>query len=215
MWALAQLGADERIPDATLQATVPRLHPEGVRQVLVEWVRRALRSKVLADPPRRPGDPRPLRFAAIDGKNVYTGKEASNEYSQPIHPRQGFVRYLNRVLRVPGSSPGQALWIGPGPRLVLDQRPITADSNDMGTLIPLLEQMEESYGDMSFLEGITVDAGMTSKDNAAAIDAQGLAYVMSLKGNQPDPGLDPGPARAAAPGADDAPGGREPGALSG
>lgn len=176
--ALAQLGAGVRIPDATLQATVPQVKPEGIRQVLVDWVRQALRNKVLDDPPRRPGDPRPLRFAAIDGKNVYTGKEASNKYSQRTRPGGVLVRYLNRVLRV--------LWIGPGPRLVLDQRPIAADSNDMGTLIPLLEQMEESYGDMSFLEGISVDAGMTSKKNADAIDARSLAYVMSLKGNQPE-----------------------------
>lgn len=176
--ALAQLGAGVRIPDSTLQAAVPRVKPEGVREVLVNWVRQALRNKVLDDPPRRPGDPRPLRFAVIDGKNVYTGKEASNEYSQRIRPRVGPVRYLNRVLRV--------LWIGPGPRLVLDQRPIAADSNDMGTLIPLLKQMEESYGELSFLEGVSVDAGMTSRENADAINARGLAYVMGLKGNQPE-----------------------------
>jgi hypothetical protein len=176
--ALASLGATERIPDATLQAVLPGVSPEGVRPVLVHWVRTALRSKVVDDPPRAPGTPRPLRFAAVDGKNVYTGLVPSNIYSQRVVPRSGSVRYLNRVLRV--------LWLGPGPRLVLDQRPIEASSNDMGTLLPLLEQLEASYGSLSFLEGLSVDAGMTSRDNAEAIDQRGLAYVMGLKGNQPE-----------------------------
>ena len=37
--ALAPLGAGVRIPDATRQAVLPRLHPEGVRQVLIGWNR--------------------------------------------------------------------------------------------------------------------------------------------------------------------------------
>jgi Transposase DDE domain len=176
--ALARLGAPERIPDATLQEVLPGIPPEGVRPVLVDWVRHALRSKVLDDPPRAPGTPRPLRFAAVDGKKVYTGQEPSNRHSQRVVPPHGPVRYLNRVLRV--------LWLGPGPRLVLDQRPVEARSNDMGTLLPLIEQLEASYGSLAFVEGFSVDAGMTSRENAAALDRRGLAYLMGLKANQPE-----------------------------
>lgn len=100
--ALAAVGALVRIPDSTLQEVLPEVHPEGVRPVLVHWVCQALRSKVLDDPPRAPGTPRPLRFAAVDGKNVYTGQVPSNGYSQCVVPRYGPVRYLNRVLRTFG-----------------------------------------------------------------------------------------------------------------
>lgn len=176
--ALVALGATKRIPDATLQEVLPGVHPTGLRPVLVHWVRQALRGKVFDDPPRPPGTPRPFRFAAVDGKNVYTGQAAANIHAQRVVPRYGPVRYLHRVLRV--------LWLGPGPRVVLDQRPIEATSNDMATLLPLLEQLEASYGALSFLAGLSVDAGMTSRDNAAAIDKRGLAYVMGLKANQPE-----------------------------
>ena len=56
----------------------------------------------------------------------------------------------------------------------------------MGTLIPLLEQLEASYGSLAFVEGLRVDAGMTSRGNAAAIDRRGLASLMGVKANQPE-----------------------------
>jgi hypothetical protein len=132
--ALASRGGTERIPDATLQAVLPGVSPEGGRPVLVHWVRTALRSKGVDDPPRAPGTPRPLRCAAVDGKQVSTGLVPSTIYSQRVVPRSGSVRYVKRGFRVLG--------LGPGPRLVLAQRPIAASSNDMGTLLPLLEQLE-------------------------------------------------------------------------
>jgi hypothetical protein len=95
-----------------------------------------------------------------------------------VVPSPGPVRSRNRVLRVLG--------LGPGPRVVLDQRPIAASSNAMGTLSPLLEPREARYGALSFWEGRSVEAGMPSRDNAAALDQRGVASVLGLKGNQPE-----------------------------
>jgi hypothetical protein len=141
-----------------------------VRPGWVDGGRHALRSKGLEAPPRAPGTPRPRRCAAVDGKNVSTGPQPAHRHAQRVVPPQGPVRSRHRGLR--------GVWLGPGPRLGLAQRPVEARSHALGTRSPLMEQWEARDGSLALVEGCSVAAGMTSRENAAALDRRGLAYLL-------------------------------------
>ena len=112
---LAALGATERIPDATLQEVLPGVLPGGLRPVLVGWIRQALRSKVLDDPPRAPGTPRSM------------GKMSIRARAPPIAPRsvwrRAMVRYAISIGCDAccgwGRGPGWCSISGPLPLIVM------------------------------------------------------------------------------------------------
>ena len=55
----------------------------------------------------------------------------------------------------------------------------------MGSLPQFIERLVEAYGTETLFEVVTVDAGMTSAENARVISGANLRYMMAIKDNQP------------------------------
>ena len=167
-----RLGIPRRVPDSTLAHIYSRLDDEaGLRRVLIEDIKRANRRKAL-QPTRLP-----IGVAAIDGKTIWCDKKpvddpACQDMSQDEHPCFR-LHALHAVLVSATSQP------------CIDQMLVPAETNEMGALPDFLQQLSKSYGRTSWVEVVTMDAGMTSADNARAATAALLRYVMAVKGTQP------------------------------
>ena len=155
------------IPDATLQWILPQVDPTEVRQVLVDSVRAEVRRKSVTTPAGA------LRTLAIDGKCLWSGRRGGCKACQG----QGGLRG-HRVVR--------ALLTSARPRILLDQRTLAADENEMGAFTAFWAQLCQTYGRLHLFEVVTLDAGYGSRHNASLIDGAGYGYVLALKDNQPE-----------------------------
>jgi hypothetical protein len=163
------LGIPRRVPDSTLANLFSRLDDEpGLRDVLVADIRRAHRRKAL-EPTELP-----ISTVAIDGKTIWCGrKEVDDPACLGMHHRdQTYYRLhaLHAVLISTSSQP------------CLDQMLVPKETNEMGALPQFVEGLVDAY---SFVEAVTVDAGMTSAENARMFANNGLRYVMAVKDSQP------------------------------
>lgn len=160
-----------RLPDTTVYDLLPRLDPETLRQTLVQQVHSLWRKKRLSPVGL------PCGVAAIDGKAVGTLNHHAAGWGQKHHrDHDGSPYWLVRVLRaVLTSSAGKT---------ALEQRPIPADTNEMGCFAQMLDLLLKDFG--ALIEIFTVDAGMTCKEHAARVHAAHKGYVMAVKGNQPE-----------------------------
>jgi predicted transposase YbfD/YdcC len=166
-----RFGIPRRVPDSTLAAFFTRLRDEaGLRQVLVDDIKQARQRKAL-EPTELP-----ISAAAIDGKTIWCGKHAVKDPACQAMPQEEQSYYRLHALHVVLTS------VATQP--CIDQLLVPKETNEMGALPQLLNQLVEAYG-KSFIEVVTLDAGMTSSDNARAITASEMRYVMAVKETQP------------------------------
>jgi len=168
-----KLDIARRVPDSTLARFFSRLDDEeGLRQVLVDDIKRAKRRKAL-EPVTLP-----ISVLAIDGKTLWTGHEPVDDpacQTQKDDDERADYRIhtLHAVVVTAASQP------------CIDQLLVPGKTNEMGSLPEFVERLVEAYGSGSLFEVISVDAGMTSIGNARMIATAELRYMMALKDNQP------------------------------
>ncbi|MFZ1957608.1 MAG: transposase, partial [Methanoregula sp.] len=165
-------GITRRVPDSTLGDFLAVLDPQGLRrhlhrQVLAEHRRKALEPTVV-----------PIRAISIDGKTVATLAEEANKDCQKQSPEGQDPYWLYRVARATLVSSSAALCI--------DQEAIPAETNDMGVFAKFFARLEKTYRRADLYELVSTDAGFTSEANARQVDEAGKAYMMAIKGNQPE-----------------------------
>jgi hypothetical protein len=68
----------------------------------------------------------------------------------------------------------------------IDQEAIPAETNDMGVFASFFAKLEKTYRRANLYELVSTDAGFTSEANARQVDSAGKAYMMAIKGNQPE-----------------------------
>lgn len=166
-----RFGIPRRVPDSTLARFFSRLDDEtGLRDVLIGDIKRAQRRKAL-EPTALP-----INAAAIDGKTIWCGRHEVDDPACQKMPQesQDFFRLhaLHAVLISVASQP------------CIDQMLVPKETNEMGALPTFIENLVTAYG-KSFIEVVTVDAGMTSAENAQMMTDNELRYVMAVKGTQP------------------------------
>ena len=166
-----RLGIERRVPDSTLARLWGRFDDEGgLRRVLIDDVKRAHRRKSL-----RP-ELLPIGVVAVDGKTIWTGKRLLNDPACQDNSQAGKPAFrlhaLHGVLVSAASKP------------CIDQMLVPAKTNEMGALPEFVLQLSDSYAHTSLFEVMTVDAGMTSSENARVITEAKLRYVMAVKGCQ-------------------------------
>ena len=159
-----------RIPDTTMQDKIIKIEWEPLVGFLASGVKEAAHNHEL--------DLKgfPYHQMAIDGKSVSISKMEVGEFSQRIE-KDGKTFYNNRVLRAMSVSSEVKLFMG--------QRAICGKTAETSELIPFLSELEKFYGNTNLMDVISVDAGMTSKDNADYIrNIIKKHYIMALKGPQ-------------------------------
>lgn len=160
-----------RVPDTTLYDLLVRLEPAPLRLELRRQVKTLARSKALV-----PAD-LPCGVMAIDGKGLGQLTHDAKGSAQKAHRAHDHSPYwLARVMR--------AVLTSAVAKPALDQMSIPGDTNEMGVFQEFFAAQVAAYGDL--FELVTVDAGMTSKDNADWVEAHHKGYVMALKDNQPE-----------------------------
>ena len=149
------------------------LKTEDFRPLLHRQVRSLYRAKALEP------EGFPCHVIAIDNKTLYYGAKRLNAHCQKTHdshPRQ--VRFHLRVLR--------AVLVSSPLKVALDQQVTPPKKNDMSFFGSFLKGLEQLYGRGLLARAIvSVDAGMTSLENATQLHDGGYGYVMALKENQP------------------------------
>lgn len=155
------------VPDSTLAYTLERIDPRPARAVLRQQVQAMLRAKTL-----RPVD-LPMGILAIDGKTVWTGDHCGDAMCQ-LQDEVWNLRAMRAVLTSAPSRP------------CIDQDFIPPKTNEMGHFPAFWRALVTTWKHTDLFGAVTLDAGYTSKDNAAVIDADGYGYVMRVKDNQPE-----------------------------
>jgi len=162
-----------RIADTTLYDFVHRLSVEELRRLQHRQVRTLFRSKSLSPATL------PCGVASFDGKGLGALEhDAEGSAQKGIRVHDGTPYFLARTLR--------AVLTSAAAKPALDQVSIPAETNEMGLFPQFFAQVRSAYGGLDLFEIVTVDAGMTSKHNADVIVAADCAYVMALKGTQPE-----------------------------
>ena len=183
------LGLGRRIPDTTLSEFVCGLKTAGLQNVLLEMSKRMHRRKSLDGLTRD----LPIRMLSIDGK--YDRAFVS------IREGETEAAFLERVRRdspyfqADETMKGRRLYgevrtssvclVGNGQATYLDCVPVRAETNEMGMFPEVLARIEANWGNTWQIELLSVDAGMTSLDNATLVDRANLGYLMAVKDNQP------------------------------
>ena len=170
--ARRRFGIDRRVPDSTLGDALSRIDPLPLRDPLHALVRAEHRRKALLPTVV------PIGAVSIDGKENGRFDErfhpACQEQTGPDGKPQFAFRVLNSTL------------ISAAAALCIDQVPIAADTNEMGTYMPVVDALLNAYGRSDLIELVMSDSGMTSEKNARYTNDKQLAYVMAIKGNQPE-----------------------------
>ena len=120
----------------------------------------------------------PIRAISIDGKTVATLSEEANKDCQKHNPEGQAPYWLYRVAR--------ATLISSTAALCIDQEAIPAETNDMGVFASFFAKLEKTYRKANLYELVSTDAGFTSEANARQVDNADKAYMMAIKGNQPE-----------------------------
>lgn len=157
----------QRTPDTTLRDLLVEMPLDNLRKLLYKQVRAAHRRKQL--------DPRglPCGVVAIDGKYTST-RLPDDTYAQRQKDRSWVVRTLSASL-VSARAP-----------VFIDAMPIPKERNEESAFEAALDDLLDAYKNLNLFEVLTADAGLASEANAAKINACGLGYVFTLKGNQPE-----------------------------
>jgi hypothetical protein len=167
-----KLGIPRRVPDSTLARLYGRLRDEtGLRQVLVDDIKRAHRRKAL-EPTQLP-----IGVVAIDGKTIWCGRKPVKDPACQAMPQTDRTYFRLHALH--------AVLVSTAAQPCIDQLLVPAETNEMGALPSFLKRLTQAYRRISLLEVVTLDAGMTSAENARVVTENELRYVMALKETQP------------------------------
>lgn len=162
-----------RAPDTTLWDLLPQLDVGELRAKLHQQVRGAWRRKALTPVEL------PCGVVAIDGKGLGALEHDADGVAQKNYrSHDGTPYWLARSLR--------AVLTSADARPCLDQMPIAARSNEMSSFAAFFAELMRVYGAGDLFEIVTVDAGLTSRANADLVAAADKAYLMALKGTQPE-----------------------------
>jgi len=162
-----------RVPDTTLWQLMGKLRPQELRAKNQAQVRAAWRSKSLSPVGL------PCGVVAIDGKGLGALEHDAEGTAQKAHrSHDGSPYWLSRALRAVLTS-AQA-------KPCLDQVSIGSKTNEMASFGAFFDELVGAYGAGDLFEIVSVDAGMTSHANADRVHAANKAYVMALKGTQPE-----------------------------
>jgi len=169
---LRRLGVRRRLPDSTLGDVLSAVAPQALLdhlhwQVRAEHRRKALEPTVL-----------PVGVVAIDGKTPAVLKEAANPYCQLQSGDDEKERYVYRVLN--------ATLISCSATVCIHQKPIPAQTNEMGAFADFFDEMDSIYGRSNIYKVITTDAGVLSQEHCRKLDKADYGYILALKGNNPD-----------------------------
>ncbi|MCK5805232.1 MAG: ISAs1 family transposase [Lentisphaeria bacterium] len=173
------------ISDTTLDTEVRRLDVKSLRHRLHERVRDFYRSKMLQPVGL------PCGIATLDGKNLATlnhdaggtghARSTKNEkwHRKPAEEaKRGKNYYLMPALR--------AVLTSSEAKVCIDQLALPPGTGESTSFGQMVEDLHRAYGRSGMFEVIDGDAGLTSLANANAINRLGYAYILGLKGNQPD-----------------------------
>lgn len=168
-----RFGIRRRVPDSTLAHLLTKLGDEaGLRQALVDQIRRAERRKALA-PVRLP-----INMVVIDGQTIWcSNKEIDDPASQKATHDNGKTYYRLHALH--------AVLVSAATQPCIDQLLVNGKTNEMGKYQPFVRRLVSTYGRSDRVELIASDAGMTSSANAKHTASLNRAYLMGVKENQP------------------------------
>lgn len=162
-----------RVPDTTLWQLLGRLDPRELRAKNRAQVRAAWRSKSLAPVGL------PCGVIAVDGKGLGALEHDAEGSAQKAHrSHDGTPYWLARTLR--------AVLTSAEAKPCLDQVAIGSKTNEMASFGAFFDDLVAAYGAGDLFEIVTMDAGMTSRANADRVHAANKAYVMAIKGTQPE-----------------------------
>lgn len=194
----AALELDGHIADNTLGTLLPRLPVYELRRCLHRHIKAEWRRKRLRPDRQRFG----LSSVAIDGKHLATipewhlralvskftpqqGDEMSIKQLRYAlgslfphvqlqhHEDEGVVCGLVRVHRATLTSARAAV--------VIDQLPISGDTNEIGTILSTLRGLLDAYARSSMVELVSLDAGNSSSAVAELLVDHDVDYLMRLK----------------------------------
>ncbi len=120
----------------------------------------------------------PIGTIAVDGKTTASMDEEMHRNCQRQSQKGQEPCYVHRVVK--------ATLISAAAPVCIDQRPIPAETNDMGIFASFYADLKRTYGRANLFELLTMDAGFTSEENARLVDEDGKGYWMALKQNQPE-----------------------------
>ena len=183
------LGMGRRIPDTTLSEFVCGPQTTGLQNVLVEMGKRMHRRKSLEGLTRD----LPIRMLSIDGK--YDRAFVSIRDGETKETLLERVRRDFPYFQADEAMKGRRLYgevrtssvclVGNGQATYLDCVPVRAETNEMGMFPEVLARIRANWGNTWQIELLSMDAGMTSLDNATLVDQANLGYLMAVKDNQP------------------------------
>jgi len=187
---------DRRIADNTFGKVLPRLRVADLVACLHRLVK-AEQQRGHLEPTRLP-----FGAVAIDGKHVATLRwhdlcrvlalapgeataaqvrellAARYPQAQLCEPAQGLPYALLRVHTVTLTSAEAAPCV--------HLRPIAGQTNEVGSMVPLLEELAAAYGRSGLVQVVTTDAGNTSLEAAGRVVGLGWDYFCQFKSEHGD-----------------------------
>lgn len=156
--------SDTKLRDTLLQLDASQARAALHRQVKAEHRRGQLRSDGL-----------PIRLVAIDGKGLAKLGDWSHRHVQKVQPSHGLPYGLARAHR--------AILVSSRAAVCLDTRPIPGDTNEIGAMPGLLDELHEIYGRTELFDTVIADAGNTSLAVASQLADHHYGYILALKEN--------------------------------
>lgn len=159
----------QRISDSKLRDTLLQLNAEDARTALHRQVKAEHRRGQLRS------DGLPISLLAIDGKGLAKLDEWGHPNVQKVEPSQGIPYGLARAHR--------AVLVSSRAAVCIDTRPIPGDTNEIGALPALLEELHKVYGRTGLFDTVIADAGNTSQSAARWLDEHLYGYILAIKEN--------------------------------
>lgn len=164
-------GLEKRVSDTTLYRVLEGQHPEGLRQTLRNEVRQLIDRKVI-----KSHELFEKGVVSIDGKCSWSSTDREMPgVRRSEDPTTGLTTSTLMTLR--GVLTSSAV------RPCLDIEFIAEKTGESPAFRTLLPRICQHFGGQ--FDIVTVDAGMTCRENALVVRGQGKDYLMALKGNQP------------------------------
>jgi len=161
------LGLPKRVADTTLYRLLSQQSPAGLRETLQAMVKTWLEQKVVRN------DLFPVGVMSVDGKSIWTSTRHVVDGARVSVGPDGTVASLSSLRAVLTSSSA---------RPCVDLELMAAKQGESPAFRRMFPRLCEELGS-SFLI-VTADAGLTCRENARLVTAQGKHYLFGLKGNQ-------------------------------
>jgi hypothetical protein len=168
--ARRQLGVGKAVSDSTFYRTLEKQKPEGFRESTWAYVRSLIEAKVVAN------DLFPFGVMTFDGKKVWASTTSYVDGAKTsVDENTGVMTASLMSLR--------AVLTSSKVRPCVDFEVIGDKEGESPAFRVVFPRACQAFGGQ--FEIVTVDAGMTCRENAQLVDDAGKYYVAALKGNQP------------------------------